>query len=104
MNSKTNNKPSSVHLDWEDLFSSDGEEKELNPAESIKTNDKSFNVDESSNEPEEEIFKLSINIKALDIENEKNHNNSSPVNKMVDSAISVSETNLSKEIKNLNLH
>ncbi|ORY20117.1 Pkinase-domain-containing protein [Neocallimastix californiae] len=63
-----------------------------------------FNVDESSNEPEEEIFKLSINIKALDIENEKNHNNSSPVNKMVDSAISVSETNLSKEIKNLNLH
>ncbi|KAG4105616.1 Pkinase-domain-containing protein [Neocallimastix lanati (nom. inval.)] len=89
----------------------DNSEKPLNSQkqsvqlpESIKTNDKSFNVDESSNEPEEEIFKLSINIKALDIENEKNHNNSSPVNKMVDSAISVSETNLSKEIKNLNLH
>jgi len=97
-------KPSSVQLDWEDLFSSDGEEKTLTTTESTKTNDKSFiSVDESL-EAEDEVFSLSDNIKALDIENEKVHNNSSTVNKMVDSAISVSETNLSKEIKNLNLH
>jgi len=96
--------PTSVQLDWEDLFSSDGEEKTTTKAESIKTNDKSFSIDESM-EAEDEIFGLSNNIKALDIENEKSHQNaSSTVNKMVDSAISVSETNLSKEIKNLNLH
>jgi len=96
-------KPSSIQLDWEDLFSSDGEEKTLTIAESNKPNDKSFSIDESM-EAEDEVFSLSNNIKALDIENEKNHNASSTVNKMVDSAISVSETNLSKEIKNLNLH
>jgi len=96
--------PTSVQLDWEDLFSSDGEEKTTTKAESIKTNDKSFSIEETL-EAEDEIFGLSNNIKALDIENEKSHQNtSSTVNKMVDSAISVSETNLSKEIKNLNLH
>jgi len=99
----TTNKPASVQLDWEDLFSSDGEERTLTTADSIKTNDKSFSIDETL-EAEDEIFSLSNNIKALDIENEKNHKDSTTVNKMVDSAISVSETNLSKEKKNLNLH
>lgn len=99
----TTNKPASVQLDWEDLFSSDGEERTLTTADSIKTNDKSFSIDETL-EAEDEIFSLTSNIKALNIENEKNHKDSTTVNKMVDSAISVSETNLSKEIKNLNLH
>ncbi|ORX87234.1 Pkinase-domain-containing protein [Anaeromyces robustus] len=105
---KNSKKPASVQLDWEDLFSSDGEEKTTTTlkAESIKTNnnDKSFSSIDENLEAEDEIYSLSNNIKALDIENEKSYNNSSSVNKMVDSAISVSETNLSKEIKNLNLH
>jgi len=98
-------KPSSVQLDWEDLFSSDGEERTFTTAESIKTNpDKCFSIEETL-EAEDEVFSLSNNIKALDIENEKNYKkHSSTVNKMVDSAISVGETNLSKEIKNLKLH
>jgi len=96
--------PTSVQLDWEDLFSSDGEEKTTTKTESIKTNDKSFSIEEAM-EAEDEIFNLSNNIKALDIDNEKGHQKvSSTVNKMVDSAISVSETNLSKEIKNLIFH
>ncbi|ORX42767.1 hypothetical protein BCR36DRAFT_587038 [Piromyces finnis] len=103
--SHVNPPPTSVQLDWEDLFSSDGEEKTTTTkTESIKINNKSFTQDEAI-EAEDELFNLSNNIKALDIGNEKvNQNTSSTVNKMVDSAISVSETNLSKEIKNLNLH
>jgi len=96
----------SLELDWEDLFSSDGEAKTTfnkTKTESIKTSSKSFSVDESI-EDEDDIFGLSNNIKALDIENEKGHNTSLTFNNMVDSAISVSETNLSKEIKILNLH
>lgn len=104
---KNSKKPASVQLDWEDLFSSDGEEKTSLKVESIKKNnnhDKSFSSIDENLEAEDEIYSLSNNIKALDIENEKNHKISTSVNKMVDSAISVSETNLSKEIKNLNLH
>jgi len=107
----TNNtrpRPTSVHLDWEDLFSSDGEERTNHKPESIKINrnsnqEKSFNTDVSM-EAEDEVFSHSNHIKALDIENEKGYSNNTSIKKMVDSAISVSETNLSKEIKNLNLH
>jgi len=97
-------RPTSVHLDWEDLFSSDGEERTNLKLESIKANnEKNCNMDETM-EVEDEIFSLSKNIKALDIENEKGYSNKTTGNKLVDSAISVSGTNLSKEIKNLNLH